>query len=72
MAFLQAEAIHAALQKAGVTSLFVPITDGGHSSVSHPEVKVRGQQFTNKVLRGLETTIDTSALQALPEPPKTK
>jgi acetyl esterase/lipase len=72
VAFLHAEAIHAALQKAGVTSLFVPITDGGHSSVSHPEVKVRGQQFTDKVLRGLETTIDTYALQALPEPPKTK
>jgi hypothetical protein len=55
-----------------VTSLFVPITDGGHSSVNHPEVKVRGQQFTDKALRGIETTIDTSALQALPEPPKTK
>ena len=65
VAFRHAEAIHAALQKVGVTSLFVPITDGGHSSVNHPEVKVRGQQFTNKVLRGLEMNIDTSALQAL-------
>jgi prolyl oligopeptidase PreP (S9A serine peptidase family) len=70
VAFLHANAIHAALQKVGVTSLFVPITDGGHSSVSHPEVKVRGQQFTDKILRGLETSIDTSALQALPEKPK--
>jgi hypothetical protein len=33
-------------------------------------VKVRGQQFTDKILRGLETSIDTSALQALPEKPK--
>ena len=72
VAFRHAETIHAALQQAGITSLFVPITDGGHSSVSHPEVKVRGQQFTDKVLRGVEATIDTSPLQALPEPPKTK
>jgi hypothetical protein len=47
----------------------VPITDGGHSSVNHPEVKIRGQQFTDKVLRGIETTIDTSPLTALPVPP---
>ncbi|MDZ4404289.1 alpha/beta hydrolase [Prosthecobacter sp.] len=67
VAFLHAEAIHAALQKAGVTSLLVPITDGGHGSVSHPEVKVRGQQFTDKILRGIESTIDTSPLQAPPE-----
>jgi hypothetical protein len=40
--------------------------------VSHPEVKVRGQQFTDKILRGIEATIDTTPLQALPEPPKKK
>ncbi len=67
VAFLHAEAIHAAIQKAGVTSLLVPITDGGHGSVSHPEVKVRGQQFTDKILRGIESTIDTTPLQAPPE-----
>lgn len=64
VAFLHAETIHAALQQAGIISLLVPITDGGHSSVSHPEVKVRGQQFTDKVLRSIESTIDTSPLQA--------
>jgi acetyl esterase/lipase len=69
VSFRHAEAIHAALQKVGVTSLFVPITDGGHSSVSHPEVKIRGQKFTDRVLRGIETTIDTSPLLALPAPP---
>lgn len=72
VAYRHAETIHAALQKAGVTSLLVPITDGGHGSVSHPEVKVRGQQFTDKVLRGIATTIDTSPLQALPEAPRNK
>ena len=72
VAYRHAETIHAALQKAGVTSLLVPITGGGHGSVSHPEVKVRGQQFTDKVLRGIATTIDTSPLQALPEAPRNK
>jgi dipeptidyl aminopeptidase/acylaminoacyl peptidase len=70
VAFLHAEVIHAALQKAGVNSLLVPITDGGHGSVSHPEVKVRGQQFTDKILRGIESTIDTTPLEALSEPTK--
>ncbi|MBE7495070.1 MAG: alpha/beta hydrolase [Verrucomicrobiaceae bacterium] len=72
VAYRHAEAIHAALQKTGITSLLVPITDGGHGSVNHPEVKVRGQQFTDKILRGIESTIDTTPLQALPEPPKKK
>jgi acetyl esterase/lipase len=70
VAFRHAEAIHEALQKAGVPSLLVPITGGGHGSVGHPEVKVRGTQFTDKILRGIESTIDTTPLQALPEAPK--
>jgi hypothetical protein len=72
VAWLHAESIHAALRKAGVTSLLVPITGGGHGSVGHPEVKVRGQQFTDKVLRGIEAVIDTTALQAPPEAPNKK
>lgn len=72
VAFRHAERIHAALQKAGVPSLLVPITDGGHGSVGHPEVKVRGQKFTDKILRGIESTIDTAPIPALPEPPKKK
>lgn len=72
MAFLHAALIHEAIGKAGGTSALIPITDGGHSSVGHPEVKVRGQQFTDKMLRGIETTIDTSPIQALPDMPKTK
>lgn len=70
VSFRHAETIHAALQKAGLTSLLVPITGGGHGSVGHPEVKVRGQQFTDKVLRGIESTIDTTPLQAPPEAAK--
>lgn len=67
VAYLHAEAIHAGLQKAGVPSLLVPITDGGHGSVNHPEVKKRGEQFADKVLRGVESTIDTTPIPALPE-----
>ncbi|MEZ5386348.1 MAG: alpha/beta hydrolase [Prosthecobacter sp.] len=70
VSFRHAETIHAALKKAGITSLLVPITDGGHGSVNHPEVKVRGQQFTDKVLRGIEATIDTTPIPALPEKKK--
>lgn len=69
VAFLHAVLIHEAIGKAGGMSALIPITDGGHSSVSHPEVKIRGQQFTDRVLRGIETTIDTSPLLALPAPP---
>jgi dipeptidyl aminopeptidase/acylaminoacyl peptidase len=72
VAFRHAETIHTALQKAGVPSLLVPITNGGHGSVSHPDVRSRGQQFTDKILRGLESAIDTTPLQALPEAPKKK
>lgn len=67
VAYLHVEAIHAALQKAGVPTLLVPITDGGHGSVNHPEVKVRGEKFADKVLRGIESTIDTTPIPALPE-----
>ncbi|MGV3662191.1 MAG: alpha/beta hydrolase fold domain-containing protein [Prosthecobacter sp.] len=67
VAYLHVEAIHAALQKAGVPSLLVPITDGGHGSVNAPEVKVRGEKFADKVLRGIESTIDTTPIPAPPE-----
>lgn len=72
VSFRHAETIHAALQKAGVTTLLVPITDGGHGSVGHPEVKERGQKFTDRILRGREIGIDTSPIPALPETPKKK
>jgi acetyl esterase/lipase len=72
VAFLHAEIIHACLQKAGVLSLLVPITGGGHGSVSHPEVKIRGLHFVDKVLRGIDVPIDTTPLQAADENQKTK
>jgi dipeptidyl aminopeptidase/acylaminoacyl peptidase len=70
VAYRHAEAIHAALQKAGVSSLLVPITGGGHGSVSHAEVKQRGQAFTDRLLRGQDTRVDTTPIPAPAEPAK--
>ena len=67
VAFLHAETIHAALKKAGVPSLLVPIDGGGHSSVNHPEVIARAKLFIGKTLRGVDTTIDTTPIPAMPE-----
>lgn len=67
VAFSHAERIHAALQKAGVPSLLVPIRDGDHGSVKAPEVRVRGLQFTDRVLRGQSVEIDLTPIAA-PDP----
>lgn len=70
VAFLHAEAIHAALKQAGVPSLLVPITDGGHSSVGHPEVIARSKIFIGNTLRGEDTPVDITPIPALPEKKK--
>lgn len=67
VAYLHAEIIHAALQKVGVPSTLIPITGGGHGSVSHPEVIKRSQQFVGKVLSGATTEIDPTPIPALPD-----
>jgi len=67
VAFANAEAIHAALEKVGVPSLLVPITNGGHGSVIHPEVNKRGWLFADKHLRGINTEIDFTPIPALSE-----
>ena len=70
VAYANAEAIHAALQKAGVPSLLIPITNGGHGSVNHPELRKRAEQFVALHLRGIKTEIDTTPIPALPETKK--
>ncbi|MDI1315306.1 alpha/beta hydrolase [Prosthecobacter sp.] len=67
VAYIHAEAIHAALQKASVPSLLIPITGGGHGSVGHPEVIARAKLFVGKTLLGSDVTIDTTPIPALPE-----
>ena len=70
VAYANAEAIHAALQKAGVPSLLIPITNGGHGSVNHPELRKRAEQFVAMHLRGIKMEIDTTPIPALPETKK--
>lgn len=67
VAFLHAEAIHAALKQAGVPSLLVPITDGGHGSVGRPEVIARAKTFIGNTLRGEDIPVDVTPIPALPE-----
>lgn len=70
VAFANAKTIHAALEKAGVPTLLIPITGGGHSSVSHPEGIKRAKQFFDMHLRGIKSEIDATPIPALPEKPK--
>ncbi|MDB6074487.1 MAG: Carboxylesterase [Verrucomicrobiaceae bacterium] len=70
VAYANAEWIHAALNKTGVPSLLIPITDGGHGSVSNPELNKRAVQFVGMHLRGIKAEIDTSPIPALPEKKK--
>lgn len=67
VAYLHAQAIDAALKKAGVPSLLVPITNGGHGSVGHPETMKRAKVFFDLHLRGVKGEIDTKPITALPE-----
>ncbi len=59
--FKHAERIHAALQKAGVPSLFIPITDGGHG-FHHPQLAARIAAFFDRHLRGMKVEISTEPL----------
>jgi acetyl esterase/lipase len=70
VAYGNAEWIHSALSKVGVPSLLIPITDGGHGSVSNPELKKRAEQFLGMHLRGIKAEIDTTPIPALPETKK--
>ena len=67
VAFANAEWIHEALKKAGVPSLLVPIKNGGHGSVGHPEATKRATQFVGMHLRGIKAEIDTTPISASPE-----
>ena len=59
--FKHAERIHTALQKAGVPSLLIPITDGGHG-FHHPQLAARIAAFFDRNLRGMKVEISTDPL----------
>ena len=67
VSFKHAELIHTALKKVGVESYLAPIVGGGHSSVGHPEVRVRGQKFVDKHFQGISSAMSEAPIQALPE-----
>jgi len=67
VAFRHAETLHAALNEVGVSSRLVPITEGGHSSVSAPQVGERGWVFLDEILRGQTVQLDLSPIPAPPE-----
>lgn len=54
--------LDAALKKAGVESLLIPITDGGHGINGGPELAKRVQQYFDLHLRGMKTEIETSPI----------
>lgn len=65
--YAQGQEIDAALKKAGVESLLITMTNGGHGFRS-PELDQRVQQFFDKHLRGIAAEISTEAI--LTEPKK--
>jgi acetyl esterase/lipase len=60
--FANATALHAALQKAGVPALLIPITDGGHGSINNQALQVRIRQFVDSRLRGITQEISTEPI----------
>jgi acetyl esterase/lipase len=65
--YAQGQEIDAALKKAGVESLLITMTNGGHGFRS-PELDQRVQQFLDLHLRNIPTTISTTPI--LTEPKK--
>lgn len=61
----QAVEFDAALKKAGVESLLITMTNGGHGFRS-PELDERLQQFFDKHLRGIASEISTKAITVEP------
>jgi acetyl esterase/lipase len=70
--FNNAQKLDEALKKAGVSSILIPITDGGHSIHGGPELEKRLQQFNDLHLRGIQSEIATTPIpnQAPATPPK--
>lgn len=60
--YQQAEVLHAALAKAGVTHTLVKVVDGGHG-FRQPEVRARVQAFVGKYLLGEDAAISAEPIQ---------
>jgi dipeptidyl aminopeptidase/acylaminoacyl peptidase len=62
--FNQSELLAAALQKAGVEALLVPVTGGGHGNFATPAVPERLRQFFDKHLLGKDIIVATTPIAA--------
>jgi acetyl esterase/lipase len=65
--YANAVALHAALQKAGVPVLLIPLTNGGHGAVSNAELQARSHQFLEMHLRGIPQQISAEPIPAEPD-----
>jgi len=68
--FTNAEKLDAALKKAGVTSLLIPMVNAGHGIPFGPEISQRVQAFWDMYLRGEKSEISTAPIEVPPAPPK--
>lgn len=60
--FNQSERLHAALVKAGVDSMLVPVPEGGHGGFDPAALAERLRQFFDKHLRGSEVPVATTPI----------
>lgn len=61
--FDQSERLHEALEKAGVSSLFIPVNEGGHGGFRSPELERRTRLFFDRHLRGQENELPTTPVE---------
>lgn len=61
--FNQSERLHAALQKVGAKSIFVPVEGGSHGGFPREQVAERMRQFFDKHLRGKKLSISRKPIQ---------
>lgn len=61
--YSNAEKLHAALTKAGATSLLQPVVNAGHGIPMGPELVARSQAFWDKYLRGEKVDVATTPVE---------
>ena len=66
--FAQSEELLAALKKAGVDAMLIPVEGASHGNFNNPEVPQRVRQFFDKHLRGLDVVVSDKPLVAGPAP----
>ena len=68
--FTQSQELLAALKKAGVDAMLIPVEGAGHGNFNTPEVPVRVREFFDKHLHGLDVPISDKPITAGPVAPR--